>query len=65
MSVAAIPGVPWLSRETIRRMYGYLFHELGCQMVVNRIDAADERLLAVRPAQLRFHSVPAHARPRS
>jgi RimJ/RimL family protein N-acetyltransferase len=46
MSVAALPGVPWLSRETIWRMYDYPFRQLGCQMVVNRIDARNERLLS-------------------
>jgi hypothetical protein len=46
MSVAALPGVPWLSRETIHRMYSFPFVQLGCQMVINRIAADDERLLA-------------------
>ena len=46
MSVAALPGVPWLSRETIHRMYEYPFGQLGCQMVINRMAADDERLLA-------------------
>jgi hypothetical protein len=46
MSVAALPGVPWLSRETIRRMYEYPFIQLNCQMVTNRMDLRDERLLA-------------------
>jgi hypothetical protein len=45
MSVAGLPGVPWLSRETIRRMYSYPFDQLGCQMVINRMAADDERLL--------------------
>jgi len=46
MSVAAIPGSNWLSRETVRRMYSYPFHELDCQMVVNRMDIDNERLLS-------------------
>jgi len=35
----------WLTRETIRRMYTYPFLEIGCQMVVQRTPADDERLL--------------------
>jgi len=35
----------WLTRETIRHMYQFPFHQLGCQMVVQRTPADDERLL--------------------
>lgn len=35
----------WLTRETIRWMYVYPFHQLGVQMVVQRTPADDERLL--------------------
>jgi len=45
MSGAALPGVQWLTRETIRRMYVYPFLQLGCQMVLMRVDAEDTRLL--------------------
>lgn len=45
MSGAALPGVQWLTRETIRRMYTYPFLQLKCQMVLMRVDADDERLL--------------------
>jgi len=31
MSGAALPGVQWLSRETIRRMYSYPFLQCDCQ----------------------------------
>jgi hypothetical protein len=45
ISGAALPGHYWMSRETIRRMYSYPFLEIGCQMVVNRVPASDERQL--------------------
>ena len=45
MTGAALPGQQWLSRETIRRMYTYPFLQLGCQMVLMRVSARDERLL--------------------
>jgi RimJ/RimL family protein N-acetyltransferase len=35
----------WLSRETLRRMFGYPFNEVHCQMVVMRVLATNERLL--------------------
>lgn len=35
----------WLTRETLARMYGYPFDECGCQMVVMRVAADNERLL--------------------
>jgi RimJ/RimL family protein N-acetyltransferase len=47
ISGAALPGKQWLSRETIRRMYQYPFHQLGCQMVFQRNSANDERLLGM------------------
>ena len=43
ISAAALPGEPWLSRETLKRMYQYPFHGCNCQMVVQRIPADDER----------------------
>jgi len=45
MSGAALPGVQWLTRDTIRRMYQFPFLELNCQMVIMRVRADDERLL--------------------
>jgi hypothetical protein len=45
ISGAALPGRRWLSRETIKRMYRYPFHDCGCQMVVQRSDLRDTRLL--------------------
>jgi RimJ/RimL family protein N-acetyltransferase len=45
MSGAALPGHQWLSRETIRRMYVYPFRDCGCQLVIMRVAADNERLL--------------------
>lgn len=45
MSGAALPGYQWLSRETIKRMYQYPFLQIGCQMVIMRVAADDQRLL--------------------
>jgi RimJ/RimL family protein N-acetyltransferase len=44
MSGAALPGKQWLTRETIRRMSSYPFHQCRCQMVVMTVPADDERL---------------------
>jgi hypothetical protein len=45
ISGAALPKKNWLTRDTIRRMYQYPFLQVGCQMVVQRNSADDERLL--------------------
>ena len=45
ISGAALPGAKWLTRETLKRMYAYPFFDCGCQMVVQRTPADDERLL--------------------
>jgi len=42
---AALPGQYWMTRETLRQMYGYPFLQLRCQMVVNVVAAEDERQL--------------------
>jgi hypothetical protein len=42
---AALPGRYWMTRETLRQMYGYPFLQLRCQMVVNRVPADDIRQL--------------------
>lgn len=47
ISGAALPGKAWLSRETLRRIFQYPFLQCGCQMVVQRTPADDERLLGV------------------
>lgn len=45
MSGAALPGQQWLSRETLKRIYQYPFHDCGCQMVIMRVPADNQRLL--------------------
>jgi hypothetical protein len=45
ISGAALPGRYWMTRETLRQMYGYPFLQLGCQMVINRVPAEDTRQL--------------------
>jgi hypothetical protein len=47
---AALPKTGWLTRGTIARMYGYPFLQVGCQMVVQRTPADDERLLGMLAA---------------
>jgi len=50
MSVAALPGSGWYTRETMARMYQYPFLDIGCQMIVLRLKASDiglQRMLAV------------------
>jgi RimJ/RimL family protein N-acetyltransferase len=45
ISGAALPGRPWATRETLRIMHAFPFGQCGCQMVVMRVAASDERLL--------------------
>lgn len=45
ISGAALADAPWLTRETLRRVYDYPFKQLGCQMVVMMVMADDERVL--------------------
>ena len=47
ISGAALPGRYWLTRETLKRMFQYPFHQVGCQMVVQRTPSDDESLLYV------------------
>lgn len=42
---AAATTPQWLTRETMRVMYIYPFHQLKCQMVMQLTPADDERLL--------------------
>src|SRR6185436_12594652 len=42
---AAAISPRWLTRETIDHMYTYPFDQLGCQMVIQRTPADNERLL--------------------
>jgi hypothetical protein len=45
ISGAALPGHYWMTRETLKHMYGYPFIVCGCQMVINCVPADDERQL--------------------
>jgi hypothetical protein len=45
MSVAAIPGTKWLTRETLRCIHEYPFEQIGAQMVLGITTPDDERLL--------------------
>jgi hypothetical protein len=47
ISGAALPKKNWLTRATLAVMYGYPFLQCGCQMVVQRTPADDERLLGI------------------
>jgi RimJ/RimL family protein N-acetyltransferase len=47
ISGAALPGVHWLSRRTLQRMFEYPFIACDCQMVVQQTPADNERLLGV------------------
>ena len=47
ISGAALPGAPWITRETLRRIYQFPFLQCGCQMVVQRVPADNETLLYV------------------
>jgi RimJ/RimL family protein N-acetyltransferase len=47
ISGAALPGVNWLTRETLRKMYEYPFLQIGVQMIIQRNWAEDERLLSI------------------
>ena len=40
----------WMTRETLKRMYQYPFITCGCQMVVQRVPAEDERQLRMLAA---------------
>jgi hypothetical protein len=59
MSGAALPHQPWLTRETLKRMYVYPFLTCGCQMIVQRNSADDEALLGfLATADYAFIPVP-------
>lgn len=50
VSIAAVPGRQWLTRETIKRIYEYPFLQLGCQMIFGRVEETNERLLRILAA---------------
>lgn len=37
----------WLSRQTLRTMFGYVFDQLGCQLAVMRVSERNERMCAI------------------
>jgi RimJ/RimL family protein N-acetyltransferase len=45
ISGAALPGRLWATRETLKLMHQVPFIQYGCQMVIMRVEAANERLL--------------------
>ena len=45
VTIAALPGHLWLTRETLRIMIEYPFLQCGCQMLITFIRASDRRLL--------------------
>lgn len=47
----------WLTRATYRRMFEYPFLECGCQMLVARVRADDERTLSIL-ARMNFNLMP-------
>jgi RimJ/RimL family protein N-acetyltransferase len=51
MSGACLPGANWLTRETLKRIYQYPFLHCGCQMVLMRVAAENERLLRLLAAK--------------
>jgi hypothetical protein len=55
LSVAALPGTGWLTRETVWRMYAYPFVDAGVQMVSHLVPADalhSQRQLAVLGCKL-------------
>jgi hypothetical protein len=45
ITIAALPGHLWLTRETVRIMFEYPFLQCGCQMLITFIRASDRRAL--------------------
>ena len=45
ISGAALPGHFWATPQTLQLLHGYPFGQCGCQMVIMRVQASDERLL--------------------
>ena len=45
IAAAALPGVRWFTRETIRRALDFAFMQCRCQLVIMRVRGQDERLL--------------------
>jgi hypothetical protein len=46
VAIGAVPGVHfWFSRETIRRLYDYVFTTRACQMAIMKVRADNHTLL--------------------
>jgi RimJ/RimL family protein N-acetyltransferase len=45
ISGAALPGKFWATPQTLQLLHGYPFGQCGCQMVMMRVRASNERLL--------------------
>jgi RimJ/RimL family protein N-acetyltransferase len=50
MTVAALPGSRWVTRETLRRIHQFVFEQCACQMLMAVVPADNEALLR-QPAQ--------------
>lgn len=56
---AASDSKRWLTRPVLRAMFGYIFNELGCQVAVTRIDAANRSLMRIMKAYgFKIHVIP-------
>src|SRR5215831_503277 len=45
LGIAALPRRNWMTRETLRVVFGYPFEQLGCQMILHHIPADNEPVL--------------------
>lgn len=50
MSGASLPGSHWLTRETLKRIYQYPFHQCGCQMLIQRVPSDYTHILGILAA---------------
>jgi hypothetical protein len=57
ISGAALPGHRWCTPMTLAHIYRYPFLQLDCQMIVQRVPAANERLLS-QLSRLNYAFVP-------
>jgi RimJ/RimL family protein N-acetyltransferase len=53
MTVGAVPGSRWMTRETLRVIREFVFERCGCQMLMLVVPADNEALLH-QPARLGF-----------
>lgn len=50
LSIGALPGTRWITRETLKRVYQYPFLHLGCQLVLARVAETNEPMLRILAA---------------